>query len=111
MAVILRHAVVFKTMDHPLLRWRSLHHKTQAELADLCQVSQQSIAAYEHGTRSPSRPHLLKLMEVTGLPVEALVLPEQFLYDNPRFLRPKPKARPTPQPRTKLGPRRPGRQG
>ena len=105
------HYPILQGMDHPLTRWRHHNHKTQEELAELCGIRQGTLARYESGTRSPRKAHLLTLMEVTGLPAEAFVLPQEFLQQHPNFLRPKPKARPTPQPRTKLGPRRPGRQG
>jgi transposase len=79
---------IVRDMDHPLARWRQQHHKTQAELAALTGIRQGTLARYESGTRIPRKAHLLTLMEITGLPAEAFVLPEQFLRDHPNFLKP-----------------------
>jgi transcriptional regulator with XRE-family HTH domain len=86
---MVKHTMMAGMADHPLTRWRQKHRKTQAELAQLCGIRQGTLARYESGTRIPRGTHLEKLMEVTGLPAEALVLPERFLAQRPDFLRPK----------------------
>jgi transcriptional regulator with XRE-family HTH domain len=73
--------------DHPLKRWRRKHRVTQAELAQRCGMRQGTLARYEAGSRTPLGTALIRLMEVTGLPAEALVLPERFLAQRPDFLR------------------------
>jgi transcriptional regulator with XRE-family HTH domain len=91
MASVLPHAVVSFSMDHPLGRWRAWHQISQEALAQRCGLSQKAISAYELGTRVPRDQSLKRLVEVTGLPLEALVFPEQFLRDHPDFLMQRPR--------------------
>lgn len=74
-------------MDHPLTRWRHQHEKTQVELSQLSGIRQGTLARYESGTRIPRKAHLLTLMQVTGLPLEALIFPDTYLQEHPDFLR------------------------
>jgi DNA-binding transcriptional regulator YiaG len=76
-------------VDHPLKRWRQKHRVTQAELARQCGMRQGTLARYEAGSRVPRGAALIRLMEATGLPAEALILPVRFLEQRPDFLRPK----------------------
>jgi transcriptional regulator with XRE-family HTH domain len=75
-------------VDHPLTRWRRQHGWTQRQLADACELSQATVAHIENYQRVPVRGSLERLMNVTGLPAEALVLPERFLAEHPDFLGP-----------------------
>ena len=81
-------STIMPAMDHPLTRWRHAHQLTQAELAERSGIRQGTLARYESGTRVPRKAHLLTLMRITNLPVEALILPEQFLREHPDFLPP-----------------------
>jgi transcriptional regulator with XRE-family HTH domain len=85
----MKHPMIAGMTDHPLTRWRQKHHYTQMQLAERCGIRQGTLARYESGTRIPRGAHLVTLLEVTGLPAEALVLPERFLEKHPDFLRPK----------------------
>jgi transcriptional regulator with XRE-family HTH domain len=78
-------AVYSQAMDHPLSRWRAKHRIDQRELAQQCQLSQQAISAYEQGTRVPRGDALKRLLEVTGIPIEALIFPAEFLEQHPEF--------------------------
>jgi transcriptional regulator with XRE-family HTH domain len=73
-------------MDSPLRRWRHQHHLSQAALAACCEVRPDTISRYEQGTRTPRGEELERLMDVTGLPADALVLPRRYLRDHPEFL-------------------------
>ena len=77
---------------HPLTRWRNYHGWTQVELAEASGLSQSHIAAIENYQRIPIRESLERLLDVTGLPTDALVRPERFLAAHPNFLRRPPKA-------------------
>jgi transcriptional regulator with XRE-family HTH domain len=72
---------------HPLTRWRNYHGWTQVELAEASGLSQSHIAAIENYQRIPIRDSLERLLDVTGLPTDALVRPERFLAAHPNFLR------------------------
>lgn len=72
-------------MDTPLKRWRRQARMTQADLAALCEVRQGTIARWEGGTQIPRGARLWRLMLVTQLPVEAIVLPRQFLEEHPYY--------------------------
>jgi transcriptional regulator with XRE-family HTH domain len=78
-------------MDHPLGRWRARHQVSQEELGRRCQLSQKTISAYESMTRVPRGESLVRLMQVTGLPLEALIFPEAYLRDHPDFLQDRPR--------------------
>jgi transcriptional regulator with XRE-family HTH domain len=86
MAVALQNEVLYVNMDHPLGRWRARHQVSQDELGRRCQLSQKTISAYESGTRVPRGESLTKLRRETGLPLEALIFPVEFLREHPDFL-------------------------
>jgi transcriptional regulator with XRE-family HTH domain len=93
MAVALPNEVLFFNMDHPIGRWRHRHQVSQEELGRRCQLSQKAISAYESGTRIPRGNSLTKLMRETGLPLEALIFPNEFLRDHPDYLMEPPRQR------------------
>jgi transcriptional regulator with XRE-family HTH domain len=72
---------------HPLKQWREREGLNQQELADACGLSQSMISLIESGLRVPLDDILAALLDYTGLPAEAFVLPERFLATNPDFLR------------------------
>jgi len=88
--------VISYNMNHPLGRWRWRHEVSQKELAERCGLTQQAISAYEVGERVPRGEELKRLHAVTGIPIEALVLPKEYLEAHPDYL---------------LGPRPPERRG
>jgi transcriptional regulator with XRE-family HTH domain len=73
-------------MDSPLRRWRRANRMTQRELAARCGVTFTTIARYEQALHFPAHAYLDRLIEVTGLPADALVRPRQFLAAHPDFL-------------------------
>jgi transcriptional regulator with XRE-family HTH domain len=84
---------------HPLKLWREVMGKSQADVAEACQISQPFISYIEAGWRIPLNDALSRLCDYTGLPAEAFVLPERFLRDQPNFLekyrrRGRPRTRP-----------------
>jgi transcriptional regulator with XRE-family HTH domain len=81
---------------HPLRQWRERVGVNQQELAAACGLSQSMISLIESGLRVPLDDILAALLDYTGLPAEAFMLPERFLATNPDFLRKyggKPKGR------------------
>jgi transcriptional regulator with XRE-family HTH domain len=103
MSAVLRDDVLSYNMDHPLGRWRYLHRISQHELAQRCGLSQQSISFYEGG-RVPRGEALKVLMRETGLPLEALIFPGQYLADHPHFLIEPPEHRRPGRPRKQQPP-------
>ena len=81
-----RHNFSFMAMDTPLRRWRRQHGYTQAQLAERCGVTANTIARYEEGRRIPRGAQLDRLIELTRLPTDALVRPARYLQDHPKFL-------------------------
>jgi transcriptional regulator with XRE-family HTH domain len=87
-------------MDTPLRRWRHRRGITQAQLAELCGVTGNTIARYEEGRRIPRGAQLDRLIELTRLPTDALVRPKRYLEEHPNFLlrwaspEPPPRGRP-----------------
>jgi transcriptional regulator with XRE-family HTH domain len=72
---------------HPLRQWRDQQGLSQTQLAELAGTTQGMIGHIERYIRIP-RPDLLeRLVNCTGLPTEAFVLPERFLREQPNFLR------------------------
>jgi transcriptional regulator with XRE-family HTH domain len=86
MGATLPNGVLYGAMDHPLTRWRARHQVSQDELGQRCQLSQKTISAYELGTRVPRGESLKRLQAETGLPLGALLFPEEFLQEHPDFL-------------------------
>jgi transcriptional regulator with XRE-family HTH domain len=72
--------------DTPLRRWRLKHQLTQAALAQRVGVAVSTIARYEGGVQEPRGPYLDRMMSETGLPIDALMRPTQYLRDHPEFL-------------------------
>jgi transcriptional regulator with XRE-family HTH domain len=72
---------------HPLRLWREKHGVNQRDLARACGISQGMLSLVESGLRIPLDDNLEALLNYTGLPAEAFVLPERFLKDHPDFLR------------------------
>ena len=63
--------------NHPLRRWRFAHPKRVPlrHLAEMAGCSIGHLAGIENGARLPSLPVAVKLHQITGIPVEAFVLP------------------------------------
>ena len=99
MSVALPNEVLSVNMNHPLGRWRFRFQVSQEELAQRCHLSQQTISAIEAGRRTPSADALKRLHEVTGLPLEALLYPVQYLAEHPNFLVEPPRERRRGRPR------------
>jgi transcriptional regulator with XRE-family HTH domain len=79
-----------------LRQWRERYGVHQKDLAAACGISQGMISLIEAGLRVPLDDKLEALLDYTGLPAEAFVLPERFLEEHPDFLRKygrKPKGR------------------
>ena len=72
---------------HPLKQWREREGLNQQALADACGISQSMISLIESGLRIPLDDALEALLDYTGLPAEAFMLPERFLAQHPDFLR------------------------
>jgi transcriptional regulator with XRE-family HTH domain len=82
---------------HPLRLWREKYGVHQRDLAQDCGISQGMLSLVESGLRIPLDDNLEALLNYTGLPAEAFVLPERFLHEHPDFLRKyrRPKRPPT----------------
>jgi transcriptional regulator with XRE-family HTH domain len=72
---------------HPLRLWREHHQLSQQAFAEACQISQPMVSQIESGYRVPLDSTLERLLDYTGLPAEAFLLPERFLREHPDFLR------------------------
>jgi transcriptional regulator with XRE-family HTH domain len=72
--------------DSPLRRWRRQQRLTQAALAQRLQLKPDTISRYEQGSRIPRGEELERLLDLTQLPADALVLPRRYLRDHPDFL-------------------------
>jgi transcriptional regulator with XRE-family HTH domain len=72
--------------DSPLRRWRRAHGLTQASLAQRCSVRPDTVARWEQGSRHPLGEALVRLMELTELPAEALLFPARYLAAHPDYL-------------------------
>ena len=73
-------------MDSPLRRWRRSQGMKQAELAQRCGVTLNTVARWEQQFRIPRGEQLAILAEVTGLSLEALLFPARYLQEHPDFL-------------------------
>jgi transcriptional regulator with XRE-family HTH domain len=80
------------TPDSPLRRWRRKHRLTQAAVAERCEVTPTTVARWEkaerRGGRKPAGDALVRLIALTHLPAEALILPERYLTEHSTFLSP-----------------------
>jgi transcriptional regulator with XRE-family HTH domain len=74
------------SVPHPLRLWRERQGLNQQAFAARCDISQSMVSLIETGLRVPLDDTLVRLMEYTGLPAEAFVLPERFLQEQPDFL-------------------------
>jgi Helix-turn-helix domain len=72
---------------HPLLHWRVEYGVTQQELVERAGVTQGAISHFEQYIRRPLPDALERLRSYTGLPTDAFIRPEQFLREEPNFLR------------------------
>jgi transcriptional regulator with XRE-family HTH domain len=72
--------------DTPLKRWRRQQDWTKAELARRIAVRVNTIARWERAEQCPRGEYLEKLLDLTGLPTDALVRPLRFLEAHPEFL-------------------------
>jgi transcriptional regulator with XRE-family HTH domain len=72
---------------HPLRQWRDAHGLSQQAVAEACRLSQAMISYIELGLRIPLDDALEALRSYTGLPTDAFIRPEQFLQEEPNFLR------------------------
>ena len=72
---------------HPLRLWRDYMRQSQQAFADACHISQPMVSQIEAGWRVPLNATLERILDYTGLPAEAFLLPERFLRDEPDFLR------------------------
>jgi transcriptional regulator with XRE-family HTH domain len=72
---------------HPLRQWRDHRGVSQTQLAELAGTTQGMIGHIERYFRIPRKALMERLVNCTGLPVEAFVLPERFVRENPNFLR------------------------
>jgi transcriptional regulator with XRE-family HTH domain len=78
------------TPDSPLRRWRRKNGFTQGQLARSCGVAMQTVARWERaeqpGGRSPTGDALVRLAELTRIPLEGLIAPERYLREHPNYL-------------------------
>src|SRR5262245_11183249 len=72
---------------HPLRLWREHRGLSQQAFAEACRLSQPMVSQIEVGLRVPLNAILERLLDYTGLPAEAFLLPERFLREEPNFLR------------------------
>jgi transcriptional regulator with XRE-family HTH domain len=72
--------------EHPLTRWRGNNGWSQIQLAKACHPGRGMIAHIEAYRRIPVHESLERLLDVTGLPTDALVYPKRFLAEHPDFL-------------------------
>jgi transcriptional regulator with XRE-family HTH domain len=72
---------------HPLRQWRDQEGLSQEELAERTGITQGMISHIERYFRVPRVDNLKVLLEHTGLPTDAFMLPERFLAEHPDFLR------------------------
>jgi transcriptional regulator with XRE-family HTH domain len=72
---------------HPLRLWREHMRQSQQAFAAACHMSQPMVSQIEAGLRVPLDATLERLIDYTGLPAEAFLLPERFMREQPNFLR------------------------
>jgi transcriptional regulator with XRE-family HTH domain len=74
---------------HPLKQWREAQELSQDALAAQLGVKQGMISHIEMYRRDPSTKMLRQLCELTGLPPDAFLQPEQFVREHPDVLNPR----------------------
>jgi DNA-binding XRE family transcriptional regulator len=93
MVAVMRRRQPSDKPPHPLRQWRDQRSLSQEQLAEMTGISQGMISHIERYFRNPRIDILKVLLEHTGLPTDALILPERFLEEHPDFFsapRPKP---------------------
>jgi putative transcriptional regulator len=73
-------------MRNQLRALRERHHLTQAALADLLEVSRQTVNALETGRYDPRLPLAFRIAALFGQPIESIFSPEQNSTDGRRAL-------------------------
>jgi len=73
-------------MNNQLRALRERHNLTQAALADLLEVSRQTVNALETGRYDPSLPLAFRIAALFGEPIESVFQPEQNGTDGRRAL-------------------------
>jgi len=73
-------------MNNQLRALRERHNLTQAALADLLEVSRQTVNALETGRYDPSLPLAFRIAGLFGQPIEAVFHPEHNGTDGRRAL-------------------------
>lgn len=53
--------------DHPLRVWRKTNNLTLEQLGEMVGVERPTVNRWEHSVRVPSRQHMRRLIEITGL--------------------------------------------
>jgi len=69
--------------EHPLTRWRGNNGWSQVQLAKACHLGREMIAHIEAYRRIPVHELLERLLDVTGLPTDALRARSAFLPSTP----------------------------
>ena len=74
-------------LPHPLCRWRDQQGLSQDQLTKMAETTQGMISHIERYFRVPRVDILEKLLDCSGLPAQAFMLPERFLPQHPNLLR------------------------
>ena len=61
-----------RTIGQNIRYYRCLHHLTQEKLAELADINEKSISAYENDTRIPPIFNLLEIAQALGVTMEQL---------------------------------------
>ena len=77
MSISVESRTYFKALGGRISHLRREHGMTQGELADILEVSQQTVFAYEAGERRVSLSLLPLLAKTLGVSIEELVSPEK----------------------------------
>lgn len=73
MSISVESRAYFRALGHRIADYRRAQNITQSELADILEVSQQTVFAYEAGARRVSLSLLPKLARTLGVSIEQLV--------------------------------------
>lgn len=84
--LLLRSPRAAHIVDTPLRRWRRAAGLTQAQMAERCGLKLSTYRKYENGLRVPQGIRLQALMRVTNLSSDPLILPNQYLDNDPSYL-------------------------
>lgn len=66
-----------RTVNNTLRTLRAEHGWSQAHLAELLQVSRQTVIAIETGRYDPSLPLAFSISRIFGKPIESIFTPEE----------------------------------